>query len=437
MLQAVFFAQMAAEESKFSIEDSLDAIVEKLIRRHPHVFASGDAKTPDQVKERWDQIKREEKREQGQAEAGLLDGVPRVLPALMEAQQLTSRAASVGFDWEKPEQVLVKLEEELKELDEARKQGLKEEVEHEVGDVLFVLVNLARLLKVDAEQALRGTNAKFRGRFGYLERKLAEPGQVAGSGDAGGDGQPLGGGEEAPMSHPRGQELAAGGPSFLGLLRDNRNYRYTWMGQVVSEIGDHFNNVAVFSLALERTGSGMVVTGIMLARAIPAVMAGPLAGVLLDRMDRKRIMIVSDLVRAVVAALFILTVEPPRRLAAVRAQRPADVRLAVLHQRPLLGPAGHRQPRRAPHGQLAHPDHAVDYLDDRHASRGRRRWRSSAGSGRSCVNRSRSSSRPGRSRACAWPRAVSAPSELRSPRPKWCGRGTSTPRACATCGRRR
>lgn len=177
MLQAVFFAQMAAEESKFSIEDALDAIVEKLIRRHPHVFASGDAKTPDQVKERWDEIKREEKREQGQTEAGLLDGVPRVLPALMEAQHLTSRAASVGFDWEKPEQVLVKLEEELKELDEARKQGLKEEVEHEVGDVLFVLVNLARLLKVDAEQALRGTNAKFRGRFGYLERKLAGQGK--------------------------------------------------------------------------------------------------------------------------------------------------------------------------------------------------------------------------------------------------------------------
>jgi MFS family permease len=110
------------------------------------------------------------------------------------------------------------------------------------------------------------------------------------------------------MSHPRGQVSAGGAPSFLKLLRDNRNYRYTWMGQVVSEIGDHFNNVAVFSLALELTRSGMVVTGIMLARAIPAVMAGPLAGVLLDRMDRKRIMIASDLVRAVVATLFILTV---------------------------------------------------------------------------------------------------------------------------------
>ncbi len=109
------------------------------------------------------------------------------------------------------------------------------------------------------------------------------------------------------MSHSRGRETG-GGPTFVGLLRTNRNYRYTWMGQIVSEIGDHFNNIAVFSLALETGGSGLVVMGVMLARAIPAVLAGPLAGVLLDRMDRKRIMIASDLVRAVVAALFILTV---------------------------------------------------------------------------------------------------------------------------------
>jgi len=95
---------------------------------------------------------------------------------------------------------------------------------------------------------------------------------------------------------------------FLDLLRDNRNYRFTWMGQVVSEIGDHFNNIAVFSLVLANTGSGMMIAGVMLSRAIPAVMAGPLAGVLLDRMDRKRIMITSDLVRAVVAVGFILTI---------------------------------------------------------------------------------------------------------------------------------
>ncbi|MCS6952596.1 MAG: MFS transporter [Bryobacterales bacterium] len=98
---------------------------------------------------------------------------------------------------------------------------------------------------------------------------------------------------------------------FLELLRSNRNYRYTWMGQVVSEIGDHFNNIAVFSLAVERTGSGLVVTGIMLARGLAVVLAGPLAGVLLDRMDRKRLMIASDLVRAGLAALFLLTVRHP------------------------------------------------------------------------------------------------------------------------------
>src|SRR5215472_3673096 len=98
---------------------------------------------------------------------------------------------------------------------------------------------------------------------------------------------------------------------FLQLLKNNRNYRYTWSGQVVSEIGDHFNNVAVFSLALSNTRSGMVVTGVMLARAIPAVMAGPLAGVVLDRLDRKKIMIASDLIRAVVALGFILAI--PRK----------------------------------------------------------------------------------------------------------------------------
>jgi MazG family protein len=175
MLQSVFFAQMAAEENRFTIEDSLDAIAAKLVRRHPHVFAGGDAKTPDQVKARWDEIKRGENQEKG--EAGLLAKVPRALPALMEAQQLTSRAASVGFDWENPDQVLLKLEEELKELAEARREGRPEQVGQEAGDLLFVVVNLARLLKVDAEQALRGTNRKFRRRFGYLESKLAAQGK--------------------------------------------------------------------------------------------------------------------------------------------------------------------------------------------------------------------------------------------------------------------
>src|SRR5215472_7643237 len=96
------------------------------------------------------------------------------------------------------------------------------------------------------------------------------------------------------------------------LLRNNANYRNTWLAQVVSEIGDYFNNVAVFALVLEKTGSGMVVSGVMLARAIPAVAAGPIAGVLLDRMDRKRIMVASDLIRSIIALAFILTIHQPR-----------------------------------------------------------------------------------------------------------------------------
>jgi MFS family permease len=100
--------------------------------------------------------------------------------------------------------------------------------------------------------------------------------------------------------------------TLLALLRQNRNYRYTWMAQVVSEIGDYFNNIAVFALVMEKSGSGMVVSGVMLSRAIPAVLAGPVAGVLLDRLDRKRIMIASDLIRTVVALAFVLTIRQPR-----------------------------------------------------------------------------------------------------------------------------
>src|ERR1700731_4393189 len=109
---------------------------------------------------------------------------------------------------------------------------------------------------------------------------------------------------------------------FLQLLKTNRNYRYAWSGQVVSEIGDHFNNVAVFSLALANTRSGLVVTGIMLSRAIPAVMAGPLAGVVLDRLDRKRIMIVSDLIRAGVAVGFILAISSKSCTPRIRSRKP-------------------------------------------------------------------------------------------------------------------
>lgn len=176
LLEAVFFAQMAAEERRFSIADSLDSINEKLIRRHPHVFGSGDAKTANDVKKRWEEIKAEEKKSRGEMSKSILASVPRNLPALVEAQQISSKVAHVGFDWENTDQVVAKLHEELDELAEARKSESREEQENEIGDILFALVNVARHLKIDPEQALRKSNAKFRRRFAHVEGNANLPG---------------------------------------------------------------------------------------------------------------------------------------------------------------------------------------------------------------------------------------------------------------------
>jgi MazG family protein len=182
LLQAVFYGQMASDQKLFDIGDSLDAIIDKLIRRHPHVFADENAETGSQVKKRWDEIKAEERRRKPSTPQGLLDTVPRALPALVEAQQITSRAAGVGFDWNNAAEVLAKLDEELAEFECARMTAAPEQLEDELGDMLFVIVNLARFVKVDPEQALRATNAKFRRRFGHVERRLAEQGrQVSGT----------------------------------------------------------------------------------------------------------------------------------------------------------------------------------------------------------------------------------------------------------------
>jgi len=175
MLQAVFYAQMASEEKLFDIGDALDAINSKLIRRHPHVFGEQTAETAGDVKRIWGEVKAAEKKDKGKLD-GLLANVPRALPALVEAQQISSRAAAAGFDWENPDQVLDKLHEELAEFAEARRNASHDELENEMGDLLFVLVNLARFVKVDPEQSLRRTNAKFRRRFAYIEQKLAERG---------------------------------------------------------------------------------------------------------------------------------------------------------------------------------------------------------------------------------------------------------------------
>ncbi len=178
MLQAVFHAQMASEQGLFNIEDSLDAINEKLVRRHPHVFGTAQAETAGEVKQRWDEIKAGERKERGVEHKSLLDSIPRAQPALMEARGIASKAAKVGFDWENVDQVFEKMREELDELAHARTSASQAEVEDEIGDLLFVIVNIARFLEVDPEQALRKTNAKFRRRFAYLEDRLRERGKT-------------------------------------------------------------------------------------------------------------------------------------------------------------------------------------------------------------------------------------------------------------------
>jgi MazG family protein len=173
MLQPVFFAQMASEAGRFDIAQSLDAINRKLIRRHPHIFADGSAETADDVKLKWDEIKAAEK----PRPKGLLATVTRSAPALTEARDISRKAAGAGFDWDNLEQVVQKLHEELAELEAARSLS-DEEREGEVGDLLFVVVNMARFLKVDPEQALRKTNAKFRHRFAHVEEGLEGRGKA-------------------------------------------------------------------------------------------------------------------------------------------------------------------------------------------------------------------------------------------------------------------
>lgn len=171
ILQVVFFSQMASEAGHFTVDDALIAINEKLIRRHPHVFGDESAATSGDVLKRWDEIKAAEKKQKPQ---GLLEAVPRALPALVEAEQISTRAANKGFDWRNTEEVLAKLDEERAELAAA---GTQEERESELGDMLFTLVNLARFLKVDPEQALRRTNTKFRERFAHVESGVAASGK--------------------------------------------------------------------------------------------------------------------------------------------------------------------------------------------------------------------------------------------------------------------
>jgi nucleoside triphosphate diphosphatase len=188
LLQVVFHARMAEEAGEFSFGDVVEAITRKMIRRHPHVFARSDADTPDAVKKQWDEIKQAEKRERAERrvqrgisedfKAGFLGSVQRSFPALTEALKLQERAAKVGFDWSAPEPILDKIAEEVEELRVALREGDKSKVSDELGDLIFAVVNIGRHVKADPEQALRGTNTKFRRRFGHIEQVLEKEGET-------------------------------------------------------------------------------------------------------------------------------------------------------------------------------------------------------------------------------------------------------------------
>lgn len=189
LLQVVFHAQMASEQQAFDFSDVVQGIVEKMIRRHPHVFGDENSKTAGAVAGRWDQIKEQEKAEklkaslnageQAPASKSLLDDVPVVLPGLTQAVKLQKKAAKVGFDWPDTSQVIDKLNEEMLELSQeiTKEPHDTSKIEDELGDILFVYANLARHLGVDPEAAIRRTNQKFRRRFGRIEELLSTEGK--------------------------------------------------------------------------------------------------------------------------------------------------------------------------------------------------------------------------------------------------------------------
>jgi MazG family protein len=169
LFQVVFHARMAEEQAAFTFVDVVEALSAKMIERHPHVFADAASRSATAQKDAWEAMKAEKRARGG---AGILDDVPLALPALMRAEKLTKRAARVGFDWPTPDEVLLKLDEELGELAQARANNDAANISEEMGDILFVMANLARKLGVDPEEALRQANAKFERRFGHVEREM-------------------------------------------------------------------------------------------------------------------------------------------------------------------------------------------------------------------------------------------------------------------------
>jgi tetrapyrrole methylase family protein/MazG family protein len=171
MLQAVFIAEITREEGSFDIYDSITAIHDKLVRRHPHVFGDVEANDAEQVLVNWEKLKQDERKAENKS---VLSGVPQAMPALLKASRLTEKAARVGFDWRRTDDVFDKIDEELRELREAVAEGDAEHVHEEIGDLLFTIANIARKVSVNPEEALQSTNRKFMRRFESMESRVRE-----------------------------------------------------------------------------------------------------------------------------------------------------------------------------------------------------------------------------------------------------------------------
>ncbi|MDP6230835.1 MAG: nucleoside triphosphate pyrophosphohydrolase [Nitrospinaceae bacterium] len=176
LYQILFHSKISSKNNEFDIKDVLNNLKEKMVRRHPHVFKEGQVNTPDQVIERWEEIKKEEKTHSNHPST--LDSVPKQLPSLLRAQKLQKKAAKEGFDWDEISDVFDKLDEEISEFKSAVLEGKGTDIQSELGDILFVLVNIAKFKKIDAEEALRSTNNKFIKRFQHIEKEVAKQGKT-------------------------------------------------------------------------------------------------------------------------------------------------------------------------------------------------------------------------------------------------------------------
>ena len=176
LYQILFHSKISSMKGEFEFRDVINNLSEKMVRRHPHVFKEGELNTPDQVVKQWEEIKKNEKNQANQK--SILDNIPINLPSLLRAQKLQKKAAKEGFDWDRISDVFDKLDEEIAEFKEAVLKKKSADIQNEIGDIIFVITNIAKCYKIDAEEALRSTNNKFIKRFQYIEQKIEAKGKT-------------------------------------------------------------------------------------------------------------------------------------------------------------------------------------------------------------------------------------------------------------------